>query len=62
MGMAHAACAQKLRMPVVGFLNPAFAADWTSRVAAFRRGLADAGYIEGRNVSIEFRWAERHYD
>lgn len=62
MVMARAVCAQKPTMPVVGFLNPASAADWGPRVAAFRRGLADAGYTEGKNVTIEFRWAERRYN
>jgi putative tryptophan/tyrosine transport system substrate-binding protein len=57
-----AARAQKPGKPVIGFLNPASPATWVRRVAAFRRGLADAGYIEGKNVSIEFRWAEGRYD
>ncbi len=57
-----AARAQKPAMPVIGFLHPASAAKWAARVAAFRQGLADAGYTEGRNVTIEFRWAEGNYE
>jgi putative ABC transport system substrate-binding protein len=62
LGMPHALHAQKPRTPVVGFLNPASPADWAPRVAAFRRGLSDAGYTEGKNVAIEFRWAEHRYN
>jgi putative ABC transport system substrate-binding protein len=47
---------------VIGFLNSHTAAELADLVAAFRRGLDDAGYVEGRNVSIEFRWAEGQYD
>jgi putative ABC transport system substrate-binding protein len=49
-------------MRVIGFLSSASPAQWTSFVAAFRQGLNDAGYIEGKNLGIEFRWAEGHYD
>lgn len=54
--------AQKSEFPVIGFLNPASAPEWAARIAAFRQGLADAGYTEGKNLTIEFRWAERRYD
>src|SRR5262245_50041288 len=45
-------------MPVVGFLGTGAASEWSSFVAAFRQGLAEAGYEDGRNLKIEFRWAE----
>jgi putative ABC transport system substrate-binding protein len=45
-------------MPVIGFLGTQAAAGWAPFVAAFRQGLAEAGYEDGRNVAIEFRWAE----
>ena len=57
-----AARAQKSATPVIGFLSSASPAQWTSFVAAFRQGLNEGGYIESKNVAIEFRWAEGHYD
>ena len=54
--------AQEPAMPVVGFINPASANDYARQVAAFREGLAETGYIEGRNVAIEYRWAEGQND
>ncbi len=54
--------AQQPGMPVVGYLGPESPGPFASRVRAFRDGLAEAGYVEGRNVVIEFRWAEGHYD
>jgi putative ABC transport system substrate-binding protein len=49
-------------MPVVGFLSNRAAAESENVVAAFRQGLADAGFIEGRNLTIEYRLAEDHLD
>jgi putative ABC transport system substrate-binding protein len=57
-----AASAQQTAMPVVGFFNPGNASVQTYLVEGFRRGLAEAGYSEGRNVAVEYRWADGHYD
>ena len=57
-----AAQAQQQSLPVIGFLNSVSPQSWQSYVAAFRAGLKEVGYVEGQNVTIEFRWAEGHYD
>ena len=54
--------AQTSSMPVVGFLSGQSPGSWAPYVAAFRNGLTETGYVEGKNVTIEFRWAEGHYD
>jgi putative ABC transport system substrate-binding protein len=57
-----AAHAQQPAMPVIGFLNGLSPQVMSRRVAAYRDGLAKAGFVEGRNVAIEFRWADGEYD
>lgn len=54
--------AQQAEMPLIGVLHGVSASQWTDRMVGFHRGLADAGFAEGRNVSIEYRWAEGHFD
>ena len=57
-----AARAQQQTRPVIGFLGALSASDWATRVEALRAGLLDLGYVEGKNIAIEFRWAEGNYD
>ncbi len=57
-----AAHAQQQGMPVIGFLSSRSPAESRSSLAAFRQGLGQAGYFEGKNVTIEYRWAEGQYD
>jgi putative ABC transport system substrate-binding protein len=47
---------------VVGFINPASAKDYEPQLSAFLKGLSGAGYVDGRNVAIEYRWAEGQHD
>jgi putative tryptophan/tyrosine transport system substrate-binding protein len=57
-----AARAQQPAMPVIGFLSSRSPGESAAVVAAFRRGLGEAGFVEGRDLIIAFRWAEGHYD
>jgi putative tryptophan/tyrosine transport system substrate-binding protein len=65
-GMALAwpfeARAQQAAMPVVGFLNSTSLATASNHLSGFRQGLQQAGYVEGRNLAVEYRWAEGRYD
>ena len=59
---ARAPRAQQKKMPVVGFLSGASPAPSAPYLAAFLQGLSESGYVEGQNVTIEYRWAEGRYD
>ncbi len=60
--MPCAAVAQRLARPVIGFLDGRSAEHSAYLVAAFRQGLNQTGYVEGRNVALEYRWAHGQYD
>ena len=66
LGGAAAACPVAVRaqgaMPVIGYLNPSPPEVSASRLRVFRQGLKEAGYVEGENVAIEYRWAENQVD
>jgi putative ABC transport system substrate-binding protein len=57
-----AARAQQPAMPVIGFVNPTSAQSFARPLSAFLKGLGETGYVEGRNVAIEYRWAENRND
>ena len=54
--------AQQPAMPVVGYLSSVAPTSYAHLIAAFRKGLSEAGFVEGQNVALEFRWAEDRYD
>jgi putative ABC transport system substrate-binding protein len=57
-----ASAAQQPAMPVIGFLHGASPEGYAPMMTAFREGLKETGYVEGQNLTIEYRWAEGHYD
>jgi putative ABC transport system substrate-binding protein len=57
-----AAGAQQAAVPVIGWMSAASAAEWADNTAGFHRGLGDMGFVQGRNLAVEYRWAEGHLD
>ena len=61
-GWPLAAPAQQSTVPVVGFLRSTPSKPFAHLVTAFREGLKEAGFVEGQNVAVEYRWADNHLD
>jgi putative ABC transport system substrate-binding protein len=61
-GWPLTARSQQAAMPVVGFLGLTSAKEWARLVAAFQDGLRETGFVDGRNVKLDYRWAEGRYD
>jgi putative tryptophan/tyrosine transport system substrate-binding protein len=59
---SFAARAQQPAMPVIGWLSPTSPDNYADRLRAFRQGLKDTGYVEGENVTVDYRWAEDQLD
>jgi putative ABC transport system substrate-binding protein len=57
-----AAHAQQPTVPVIGYLSSGSPESDAPRLSTFRQGLSELGFVEGRNVAIEYRWADGHYD
>src|SRR5262249_8863498 len=57
-----AARAQQTAVPLIGFVSPESPDDFTDRLRAFRQGLGGTGYVEGRNVTVEYHWLEDQHD
>jgi putative ABC transport system substrate-binding protein len=62
MAWPFVARAQRPAVPVIGFLGSESSEIWADRLAAFHEGLNKTGFVEGRTVGVEYRWAEGHYD
>jgi ABC-type uncharacterized transport system substrate-binding protein len=60
--LPHVARAQQKAMPVIGFIGVTSYEEWKRYVDAFHQGLKEAGFVEGQNVAMQYRWADDHYD
>jgi putative ABC transport system substrate-binding protein len=60
--MARAEEAASPALPLIGFVDSGSADASTDRVRAFRKGIGETGFVEGRNVTVEYHWLEAHYD
>jgi putative ABC transport system substrate-binding protein len=62
VALPNAALAQQVALPLIGYLHVGSSAESRDRVAAFHRGLKELGFIEGRDVAIEYRWADNQFN
>ncbi len=62
VALPNPTCAEQSEMPVVGFLNSGSSQGFQTILAAFRQGLSESGYVEGQNLTIDYRWADGDYE